>query len=387
MIINRENYEAFLLDLIEGNLSDDQKNILKHFLNENPDLTVEDNPADIRLPDSGKISVTGTGFPLKEELKKGGLNREINVGNYEQFCIARLEGDLSARTENRLEKFLSENPGLGKSADIFGLTILKADSSVVFPGKNVLRKGRNATITLKEYFNRRFIYKAVSIAASVTILISVFNFLSDDFMTYKTYNQDDQIVNISENKSAAPGSETVPASDTSQDKILIETTDVAGREFGESTRPLPSVPLPSVTKENEPVISHQYASRAPVLLPAKNIMPMEIKNIRADYSFEIVRPLQTDVNHMEPQYAEYERSGAGKILNGLLAFATRNVDDNEDAGGLNLWNIADAGFRGINSLTGADLRLEREFNQEGELVSMAFSSRVLEFRRTSSKDN
>ncbi|MGF1584683.1 MAG: hypothetical protein ACFCUM_05140 [Bacteroidales bacterium] len=384
MIINRENYEAFLLDLMEGNLSVDQENILRRFLKENPDLNVEDIHTDLRLPDNVKIPVSGISFPMKEELKKGGLASEINAGNYEQFCIARLEGDLSAHSVSRLDKFLSENPGFGKSAGKFVHTILKADKSVIFPDKNALRKGTAATVTLKDYINRRFIYRTVSIAASLAIMLSLFNLVSDNSLTDQAINQGNRNEII--NQSTDSGTQAVP--DISPERTTVATDNVTVREFRETSMPGTSVPVPSVTRESEREVSHQLAIREPVLLPAHNISGVEIKAIRTDYSFELVRPLMMASNHREQEIRENERSGAGMILNGLLAFATRNVDGNEESAGLNLWNIADAGFKGINSLTGAELRLEREFNQEGELVSMEFSSRVIEFRRsTSDRDN
>lgn len=386
MTINRENYEAFLLDLMEGNLSVDQENILWRFLEKNPDLNVEDIHTDIRLPDKEKIPVSEISFPMKEELKKGGMACEINAGNYEQFCIARLEGDLSAQSESMLDKFLSENPGFGKSADKFRHTILKADKSVVFPDKNALRKGAAAIVTLKDYINRRFIYSAVSIAASLAIMISLFNLVSDSSITDQAINHDNRNENI--NQSTDSGTQAVPVPDISPEISPVEIDNVAVREFRETSRTGISAPVPSVTRESKREVSQQFAIREPVLLPAKNISTVEIKAIRTDFSSEIVRPLMIAVNQREQEITENERSGAGMILTGLLAFATRNVDRNEESGGLNLWNIADAGFRGINSLTGAELRLEREFNQEGELVSMEFSSRVIEFRRsTSDRDN
>lgn len=386
MTINRENYEAFLLDLMEGNLSVDQENILWRFLEKNPDLNVEDIHTDIRLPDKEKIPVSEISFPMKEELKKGGMASEINAGNYEQFCIARLEGDLSAQSESMLDKFLSENPGFGKSADKFRHTILKADKSVVFPDKNALRKGAAAIVTLKDYINRRFIYSAVSIAASLAIMISLFNLVSDSSITDQAINHDNRNENI--NQSTDSGTQAVPVPDISPEISPVEIDNVAVREFRETSRTGISAPVPSVTRESKREVSQQFAIREPVLLPAKNISTVEIKAIRTDFSSEIVRPLMIAVNQREQEITENERSGAGMILTGLLAFATRNVDRNEESGGLNLWNIADAGFRGINSLTGAELRLEREFNQEGELVSMEFSSRVIEFRRsTSDRDN
>jgi hypothetical protein len=375
MIVNRENYEAFLLDLMEGNLSDDQENILKHFLEENPDLIVDDN-----FTFSFKVPESGISLPDKEGLKKGGANSVVNEGNYEQFCIARLEGDLSGEAESRLDRFLYENPGFGKSAEAFRSVILKADKSIGFPGKNTLKKVYGITVAHKDYFKRRYIYKAVSIAASIAIMISVFNSISDNTVADQTVNQDNQNVSITGDQSTLKPNQ-IPAPDIVQERSSVENADMADMEFRETHRPEARVPLLSAVKESASDIPRQMASREPVLLPVKNISPVQAKITPANFSPEIVRPEHTAVILSEPSINE--RSGAGMILSGLIAFATRNFNEDEQSGGLNLWKVADAGFRGINTLTGSELRLEREFNQEGELVSMAFSSRLLEFRRTS----
>ena len=79
---------------------------------------------------------------------------------------------------------------------------------------------------------------------------------------------------------------------------------------------------------------------------------------------------------------EEERQGPVTLISGVIGFLSRTMDDDPERDRITLWDIADAGLKGINTVTGTDMRFEREYNQEGDLVSMAFNSRVIEFRRS-----
>lgn len=131
MQINRDNYEAYLLDLAEGALSPEFERELKKFLEENPAL---EGVTDIDLTVLQHEEVCFSG---KDDLKKGGQAGRITAGNYGQFCIARSEGDLSAETAVELERFLRENPGYVKEANFYDRLKLQPDTSVMahFPFK------------------------------------------------------------------------------------------------------------------------------------------------------------------------------------------------------------------------------------------------------------
>jgi hypothetical protein len=156
MKINTENYEAYLLDLWEGTISEADKLMLQEFLEEHPEL------------DEGEtIDLTETVLtPEPEET----FNKEriafdsINEANYEFFFIAYFENDLSAKQKKEVEAFLIKYPALTKPFEQFRKAKLPKES-FIYPHKKRLA-GRSApTIYMR---NSWFIGIA---AASIAILI------------------------------------------------------------------------------------------------------------------------------------------------------------------------------------------------------------------------
>jgi hypothetical protein len=108
MNINRHNYEAWLLDYIEGNLSAEQVDELLVFLDANPDLKST-------LDDYRNISFeTGEDIPFdaKEALKKTSdtINNEQSVSL--ELMIAAMEGSCTAEELKIWNTGVENNPKL-----------------------------------------------------------------------------------------------------------------------------------------------------------------------------------------------------------------------------------------------------------------------------------
>ncbi len=110
MKLDRNTYEAWLLDRIEGKLDPAQERELEAFLTANPDLSIEEDA----LP----TVLTGTDvMERKDELKKGfPPTGDPDVHRLNDFLIARLEGTLTPQQERALDKFLFEHQELDQSA-------------------------------------------------------------------------------------------------------------------------------------------------------------------------------------------------------------------------------------------------------------------------------
>ena len=92
MEINRHNYEAFLLDQLEGNLSVDEQQELHNFLLLNPDCSPELNEAEPLILEGEKVQFQNGRF-LKKELPTA--STLLGDHNFDLSSIARMEGDLS----------------------------------------------------------------------------------------------------------------------------------------------------------------------------------------------------------------------------------------------------------------------------------------------------
>ncbi len=128
--INIHNYEAYLLDFSEGNLTDELQMELELFLIQHPELDI--NLSDLSLISLNEESIS---FSNKNSLKK----TETDLVS-EDLLVAYIEGQLNVKEETEIEKSCSNNPLLAKELALFQKTILEVDSSVVYPNKNELKR-------------------------------------------------------------------------------------------------------------------------------------------------------------------------------------------------------------------------------------------------------
>ncbi len=50
-----------------------------------------------------------------------------------------------------------------------------------------------------------------------------------------------------------------------------------------------------------------------------------------------------------------------------------------------LWDIADAGIRGINKIIGWKMEFDKEYNENGELIALGFDSNTISLYHTMNK--
>jgi hypothetical protein len=159
MTINRMNFEAYLLDYLEGNLDPLLTADLMAFLTENPEFEKYIPEYDSSLSLSGAQLYT-----QKDQLKKEISDLpEITPVNFDEFCIASCENLLDERNFTRLSDYISLHPERQRDFDLYRKAKLQPDTALQYSGKNRLKK--NAGITAW-----RYLYYAVGIAASVILL-------------------------------------------------------------------------------------------------------------------------------------------------------------------------------------------------------------------------
>ncbi len=164
MNINRNNYEAFFLDYLEGRLDEQYKPDLMEFVAANPDLCAE-------LEEMELLSVAAPHVPYSEKaaLKKSGIvaSGNITVDNYEDYFVAWHEFDLSEEEKFHVIRFLQINPVLQSEFDVIGRCRLWPDRNIIFPGKQALKKPLIIPM-------RRVYYAAVAAAWVIVLLGLVF---------------------------------------------------------------------------------------------------------------------------------------------------------------------------------------------------------------------
>lgn len=136
MKITKENYEAYLLDLWEGNLSAEEERMLNDFLAAHPELN--DDEA-LFLQDDVSLTMPDDDFD-----KSSITFDTINENNATYFFIAYHEGDLSTEEQLEVETFVKANPAYQTQFDQFKRAKLPIET-ISFPNKGALLAGKTTT--------------------------------------------------------------------------------------------------------------------------------------------------------------------------------------------------------------------------------------------------
>ena len=93
MIFNRENYELFVLDFLDGKLSPEDSELFARFLNDHPDILEE-----VMYIEQIRLSPGDISYPDKDLLKKNSVAEPVRVSpaEFSNYCIAYIEDDLSS---------------------------------------------------------------------------------------------------------------------------------------------------------------------------------------------------------------------------------------------------------------------------------------------------
>ncbi len=165
--INLNNYEAYLLDYVEQNLSPDLVAELMLFLEQNPEAKTE-----LEAFENVFLNIDSHKFDQKENLRKIAI---------EDLMIAELEGLNSSQESKELFAAIDKNPAYSTLFTDYQKTILKP-TPIIFADKTALKQKEIKVVPL---------YWWVSSAAAVLVM----------FLLLKNFNNDvvDKFSNTNEN--------------------------------------------------------------------------------------------------------------------------------------------------------------------------------------------
>lgn len=135
--ININNYEAFLLDYMEGRLDASEKEALLSFFIAHPELGDFNQLTGDDLPSLDAEPATGNWNKLKKEFTAS-----------EEQILNFLEGDLNAQQKTAFEEELKKNNLLAAETEAFRKTYLKAEPETVFDDKTLLHKTEDDVLLL-----------------------------------------------------------------------------------------------------------------------------------------------------------------------------------------------------------------------------------------------
>ena len=342
MRINKNNYEAFFLDYHEGNLSAEQTAELMLFLEQHPELKEEfESFENISLNDSDeKISFSG-----KEELKQNAS---------EKLFSAYVDRSLSAKEEKELFALLETNPSLKKDFELFQKTKLTPDFSIVFQNKESLKKKERGVI-IPLY---RYVAVAASIALVVTLYFLIGNTNNSEAQRFAFHRKPGYIIKKNETIPVNENNNSV-ANNNSQKKtvspLFVKKNDFKKNKIENNNNDIQIVQQPKQKNNWEDTLKQQQ------VIANGNFIPVD-KNFFAD------------VNEPEPQqrnssnYMSVKELVAQNVKTTLLGEELAQ-DPNEAVKKISWYNVGQLTLKGIRKLTGKDVKLQKEYNSNGDVIA------------------
>ncbi len=375
MKVNRNNYEIWFLDYYEGRLSPVQAKELMAFLDLHYDLKEEFNSFEnITLPPAKHIV-----FDAKESLKKDVIISvgSVNEKNYAEYFVAAMEGDLGLSQLSELKEFLNKNPHLHSEYKLFGHTKLTVDTAIIFNRKEQLKKA----VAPVSVFKQRDLYYAVSIAASVIILIAIYFLLPESGIhTVITADRSNFNINRKVQQNTNTNKQAVNI-DNSINKNYYTNNNSVNKNSGQRNEKFQKTKNPVELKD------FQYATK----LTSKQIPENSLEKQTALSKITVYGDSYAMMQEKRRQAEEEKeiQNNDNKFLS-LKDFALFKFkksiapDDKKDkiqpGEKLTVWDLAEAGANKINNLAGADLKIEKKDNE------FAFAiGNVFEISRSSGK--
>jgi len=355
-MINRSNYEIYIIDYIDGNLPAELTAELLLFLEANPDLKSE-YEAVTEVSNTKHEEII---FENKNSLKKRVV---ITNSNIQEYLVADFEGDLNREQKHELNAFIALNSVLIKDKELIAKTKLVADANIIYPKKEKLKRGKVIPL-----------YYYITSAAAVILLIL-------GIKLFYPSQETKQIVNVPviQNQNVEGSSQNSNSTElvSGHDKVLKQKSRAKEKVYRLKN-------INSVT-ESKNIASNE-----------KNIIEVEIENIPLpEKTFVLVDSLpkhnkvNTD-NRITDQLIASNNTKTVDSFYSIKELAIKKIEDLSDAEliegdkseNINRFDIVAAAVKGIFKLTKRDLKIKRTYSEDGNLVQYAFIGKNIEFSRS-----
>ena len=354
-IITRNNYEAFFLDFLEGNLTGKEERELFLFVEAHPGLRKQlKEYEEVRLSPPDKL------FPEKNLLKRPDPDFEsIDDTNVEEAMIAFWEGNLPVQKRTLVEAYVNRHPENKKDFKLYGKVFLTAQN-ILFDGKKKLvRKSKR----------RIYVLSGAGTVAAVFLALFGFLFWPGMFKNPDVDVKQQILSNIQHPVSVSSGVE----------EPLYSSGPVQ----------MASVNTGKQKPEAQPVKRQGRNKR-----PGKNISSSTIRNkdnagellsycpVIREFALPVAKPVPDLMLDME----KINKTRDENMLT-LAEYVSLKIKKNvlkEDTivtPRLNVRDIMLLGVKGINSLTGLNIRVQKKNNQSEDKEIFALTSRIFSYTR------
>ena len=340
MKVNRENWNALAIDYYDGNLSEEQEQMLFAFLEEHPLLKMEfETYEEVVLKPEAILFPNGQLLKKPEIIPVGSIHED----NFQHFMVLYLDDELTRTERENLEKFFKKNPGLKAEFSLWKKTKLTADTSLVFEEKETLKK---KTRMLPVWFARTLAAAAVLLFGFLVLKPSLNRQTEKPEHRYgntvfpvlqRTIPFDNEIaVNLCLRKNRKVQYTTVATSATKQEIVFGSLPVTAMKKTG--------ITNIEMAWENKPIL---------LIKPTQMVVPSAGILVVKDESSKniLLKVIKKPFGKIQKLLAQRKRA--------------RKHNGNKEPPAV---KIIDTGIAAFNVITGADVITARVYNKTGHLT-------------------
>ncbi len=345
MMIDKNNYEAYVLDYLEGTISEQDKQWLLLFFEEHPELKA-DLEADIHL--SIQPAETDPIFELKDELRKHEAEAfDMPVKDY--LLIKKAEEGLSESQESELILAEPDQTERTKAESFFRQMRLKPEMHINFNEKSQLRRFIFLP-AFRQVFARRGV---AAVAAGIAILFGV-------WMTNNApETEQPELASGHEIQTPIVSKPAIAQNKILEKPLLNEAKPSKDSLLKLSSNPMMETPAPADTshKPNNRQVEHaQYLAG--------------LNQIALDHE-TCINAFEHGLNVMMPQYMN------NNLLSAELASIYQQIEQEGETSSLSL-ALVESGVKVMNFLSKEPVEMNKYYNADGKVVGYKLKGDNLE---------
>jgi hypothetical protein len=346
MKIDRSNYEIWFTDWADNNLNQSQVEELYLFLEQNPDLFKE-----FEALTEMKLVNTDLSFKSKNRLKRSAS--ELSTDQFEYLCAAYFENDLADDQKAEILELKESDREKARIFDMMSRTRLRAPS-LEYAGKKALLR--------KTPFEKAVRFSLISLGAAAAIA---------SFLIVYPISRNTSI--ITDQPSYA---------ENSKDTLQINLSPKITKPVEKITQAVPETVAENVNPTAENIKAEETIKASTSgITEEKGVQKVEMKDFRGAIAFndsELRNSLiESDLSFKAP-VEDDGRSNIGKFIARNFREKILRQKQVTDAP-LKGYELAEAGIEGLNKLLGWQMALDTNTDENGDVESVRFNSKMLKF--------
>ncbi len=356
-MINRNNYEVYLIDYMDGKLDAVQVSELLLFLEQNRDIKEEFEGLDtINIAAEETVS-------FNRELLKKPTFAEVKESYY-PLLVNTIETTINLEEKQQLEKAKQVYPELVKEEQLFRSTVVTPDLSVTYPSKKELKKA----VPVRVDFSM-----VIRIAAAILLLAGGWWYFRS--APAQMADADKPGLSPKTSKREQPIAQKSTTEKTGSGYAETEKTRDL-KEPGKTPALIPFTPPVHTLPDNQPVLTAQMIieTKTPLLQPVKKALQDEPVLIPVTTLMAYQTPTQKQA---QPVFTEIP-----EVIYAGVQARKQEVLTEENKPGNNQVKASDAGWAAlsiINRVTGADIKVIRKYDQAGKKTGIEIAANNFQY--------